>query len=103
MVEEAPRVVALVGSEDERVAPAASQEVLNRAYEKPTQQVFSEVQKTDNTKLWLEAMKMVSEADDAARRDAAKAINVIHQQQHRTTRRRMASKPKLMANTPTRS
>lgn len=41
--EEAPRafrrVVKLIDSEDERVAFVAAQEVLNRAYGKPTQQV----------------------------------------------------------------
>jgi hypothetical protein len=64
------RVVALVNSPDERVALAASQEILNRAYGKPLQQVNSDVRKLDVGQMWLAGMQALhkrnTEAEPAA-------------------------------------
>ncbi len=47
----------LVGSEDERVALAASQEILNRVFGRPLQSVESDVRKFDMGALYLAALK----------------------------------------------
>lgn len=55
------RICALVASADERTALAASQEILNRAYGKPTQSVDSTVKTFDLGALYVEALKIVND------------------------------------------
>jgi hypothetical protein len=54
------RVCDLVRSVDERIALAASQEILNRAYGKPLQSVDAEVKKYDMNALYLAATKLAN-------------------------------------------
>jgi len=54
------KVCDLVGSVDERIALAASQEILNRAYGKPLQSVDAEVKKFDMNALYLAAVKLAN-------------------------------------------
>jgi hypothetical protein len=56
------RVVALMGSDDERIALAASQEILNRAYGKPVMSVQSDVRRLDMSAVWASTMRALSEA-----------------------------------------
>jgi hypothetical protein len=56
------RVVALMNSDDERIALAASQEILNRAYGKPVMQVQSDVRRLDMSAVWASTMRALSEA-----------------------------------------
>src|ERR1700733_10200327 len=61
------RVVALVENTDPRVALAASQEVLNRAWGKPVQAVQSEVKKYDMSALYLAALQAANGLDPTDR------------------------------------
>jgi hypothetical protein len=54
------RVVALVNSDDERIALAASQEILNRAYGKPVMQVQSDVRRLDLSSIWASTMEALN-------------------------------------------
>jgi hypothetical protein len=54
------RICELVESKDERIALAASQAILDRAYGRPVQAVQSEVTKLDMNQLFLEAAKAAS-------------------------------------------
>ncbi len=54
------RVVALVNSDDERIALAASQEILNRAYGKPVMQVNSDVRRLDMSAIWARSMEALN-------------------------------------------
>ena len=75
------RVCELVQSQDPRIALAAAQEILNRAYGRPVQAIESEVRKVDMGALWLEATKRVNEEARAA--EQAKVIegNAVEAQQ----------------------
>ena len=55
------RICALIDSADERTALAAAQEVLNRAYGKPTQAVEKTVEKFDWGAMFVAAAKEMSE------------------------------------------
>ncbi len=55
------RVVALMNSDDERIALAASQEILNRAFGKPMVSVQSDVRKLDMSSIWVAGMKALNE------------------------------------------
>jgi hypothetical protein len=55
------RVVELIDSDDERIALAASQEILNRAYGRPLQSV--ETKSTDFSAMFLEALISVNGAE----------------------------------------
>ena len=55
------RICELIASADERTALAASQEILNRAYGKPTQSVDSTVKTLDVGALYVEALKIVND------------------------------------------
>ncbi len=66
------RVCELVESADPRIALAAAQEILNRAYGRPVQAVESEVRKIDISALYLDATKRVNEEARAA--EQAKVI-----------------------------
>jgi hypothetical protein len=54
------RVVALMNSDDERIALAASQEILNRAYGKPVMQVQSDVRRLDMSAVWASTMETLN-------------------------------------------
>ena len=54
------RICELVDSEDEKTSLAASQEILNRAYGKPTQEVQKTVEKMDWTLMYLQATRFVN-------------------------------------------
>lgn len=57
------KVVALSNSKDERVALAASQEILNRAFGKPLTSVQSDVRKLDMAKLWAMSLEAMSKGE----------------------------------------
>jgi hypothetical protein len=59
-------VVGLVDSDDERIALAASQEILNRAYGKPVMSVQSDVRKLDVGQMWLAGMQALQNRDAAS-------------------------------------
>jgi hypothetical protein len=59
------KIVGLLDSADERTALAASQEVLNRAYGKPMQQVQSEVRQINMGSLLALAMKEKNKGEAA--------------------------------------
>jgi hypothetical protein len=65
------RIVALVNSDDERIAFAASQEILNRAYGKPVMQVNSDVRRVDLSSVWAATMQAINERQ---RQPAAAAL-----------------------------
>jgi hypothetical protein len=67
------KVCDLVQSVDERIALAASQEILNRAYGKPLQSVDAEVKKFDMNALYLAATKLANCGDPAT---APKIVDV---------------------------
>jgi hypothetical protein len=69
------KVVTLVENADPRVALAAAQEILNRAFGKPMQQVQSEVTKIDYSAMYLAALKEVNGIIRAS--DAAKVIEGV--------------------------
>jgi hypothetical protein len=81
------KVCDLVRSVDERIALAASQEILNRAYGKPLQSVDSEVKKFDMNALYLQALQLtngvavptvdVTPSDDAPEPNADPATPAI--------------------------
>jgi hypothetical protein len=54
------RVCELVGSEDERTALAAAQEILNRAYGRPTQAIEQTVEYPDIKQLYLHAVQLAN-------------------------------------------
>ncbi|WJR78772.1 hypothetical protein [Bradyrhizobium sp. NP1] len=54
------RVCELVGSEDERTALAAAQEILNRAYGRPTQAIEQTVEYPDIKQLYLQAVQLAN-------------------------------------------
>jgi hypothetical protein len=54
------RVVALMSSDDERIALAASQEILNRAYGKPVMSVQSDVRRVDMSAVWARSMEALN-------------------------------------------
>ena len=54
------RVCELVGSEDERTALAAAQEILNRAYGRPTQAIEQTIEHLDIKQLYLQATKLAN-------------------------------------------
>jgi hypothetical protein len=54
------RVVALMNSDDERIALAASQEILNRAYGKPLMQVQSDVRRLNMSAVWASSMEALN-------------------------------------------
>jgi hypothetical protein len=68
------RIVELAGSADERIALAASQAILDRAYGRPVQAVQSEVKKIDVNQMFLEAVKAVNERE---RGDGAKVVDGV--------------------------
>jgi hypothetical protein len=70
------RICELAGSKDERIALAASQAILDRAYGRPVQAVQSEVKKIDMAQLFAAAAKQVSED--------AKVINGVAIEQSET-------------------
>jgi hypothetical protein len=61
------RICELVDSKDERIALAASQAILDRAYGRPMQAIQSEVTKLDIGQLFLAAAKAASEGGDGAK------------------------------------
>jgi hypothetical protein len=67
------RIVALVNSDDERIALAASQEILNRAYGRPVMQVNSDVRRVDLSSVWAATMQAISERQRQASADALTA------------------------------
>jgi hypothetical protein len=69
------RVVALVNSDDERIALAASQEILNRAYGKPVMQVNSDVRRLDISSLWATTMQAINERQRQAEAAAPAALS----------------------------
>jgi hypothetical protein len=71
------RVVALANSPDERVALAASQEILNRAYGKPLQQVNSDVRKLDVGQMWLAGMQALHKRETETGQAASTAPPTI--------------------------
>jgi hypothetical protein len=71
------RVVALVDSPDERVALAASQEILNRAYGKPLQQVNSDVRKLDIGQVWIAGMQAINKRETETGQAASTAHPTI--------------------------
>ena len=71
------RVVALANSPDERVALAASQEILNRAYGKPVMQVNSDVRKVDVGQLWLAGMQALHKRETETEPAASTAPPII--------------------------
>lgn len=54
------RVCELVGSDDERTALAAAQEILNRAYGRPMQAIEQKVEHIDIRQLYLQATQLVN-------------------------------------------
>jgi hypothetical protein len=71
------RVVALVNSDDERIALAASQEILNRAYGKPVMQVNSDVRRLDISSLWATTMQAINKREAEAAAVTASAPSLI--------------------------
>ena len=54
------RVCGLMGSADERIALAASQEVLNRAYGRPMQGIEQTIEHLDIRQLYLQATQLAN-------------------------------------------
>jgi hypothetical protein len=58
------RICELIDSSDERIALAASQEILNRAYGRPVQAVESKVEKVSMSRLFVQAARRAAGYDE---------------------------------------
>jgi hypothetical protein len=62
------RVCDLVESNDERIALAAAQEILNRAYGRPVQAVESKVEKVSMSQMFVQAARIASGHDHTGKK-----------------------------------
>jgi len=62
------RICELIDSDDERIALAASQEILNRAYGRPVQAVESKVEKVSMSGLFVQAARRAAGYDEMGRK-----------------------------------
>lgn len=70
------KIVALIGSPDERIALAASTEILNRAYGKPVMSVQSDVRKFDMSSLFALVAKEITEQRGTVKAETLPIIDV---------------------------
>jgi hypothetical protein len=62
------RICDLVESDDERIALAASQEILNRAYGRPVQAVESKIEKVSMSQSFVRAARLANGYDEMGRK-----------------------------------
>jgi hypothetical protein len=72
------KIAGLINSEDEKVALAASQEILNRVFGRPLQAVEAKTETWNMGALWLEAMKLGNAKDSTTRVADSTPLTIDH-------------------------
>jgi hypothetical protein len=72
-----PKIVELLDCKDARVALAAANSILDKAFAKPAQSLAAKVETLDVGRLWLEAMKL-NDAPPPAKTIEGEAVQATH-------------------------